>query len=143
MRASEDDFLRPVEDLAQFGEDTPYRFFQHGVDESTLRRSLVDPFRLGGSTGFVTRAYDAGADRWVEPKWMTAPADAILVIDGRFLGRQRLAGLWNFRIVLDAHASDPADERYRLEEAFGRQSAQAVYDDSDPERPFRRWFDSC
>ncbi len=75
-----------------FGADTPARYFGYGIDESALRRVLVEPFRMGGSTAFVTRVFDPARDSWVEPKWITGPEDAILVIDGRFVLRERLAG---------------------------------------------------
>ena len=51
------------------------------LDESLFRRVLVEPFRLGGSAGWVERAWDADADRSVESAWVTGPADAVLLVD--------------------------------------------------------------
>ena len=84
-----------------YGDDTPARYYRYGFDESALRRVLVEPFRMGGSTAFVTAVFDPARDAWIEPKWITGPADAILVLDGRFVLRERLADLWDFRIALD------------------------------------------
>ena len=71
-----------------------------------------------------------------------ALADAILVLDGRFVLRERLAGLWDFRIALDGEPEDQADV---LAYAAGdpRLVASAVVDDHDPEHPRRRFLDSC
>ncbi len=142
FRASMEGFHRSRAEQAAFGEDTPARYHRHGFDESALRRVLVEPFRMGGSTAFVTRVFDAARDAWVEPRWLTGPDDAILVLDGRFLLRERLAGLWDVRIALDGDPVDPADViAYR--EADPRLVASAVIDDADPLHPRRRFFDSC
>lgn len=142
FRASMEGFHRSRAAQADFGQDTPARYFRHGFDESALRRVLVEPFRLGGSTAFVTRAFDPARDAWVEPKWLTGPDDAILVLDGRFVLRERLAGLWDFRIALDGDPVDAADV-LAYAESDPRLVASAVVDDHDPEHPRRRFFDSC
>ena len=142
FRASMEGFHRSRAAQADFGVDTPARYFRYGFDESALRRVLVEPFRLGGSTAFVTRVFDPARDAWVEPKWLTGPDDAILVIDGRFVLRERLAGLWDFRIALDGDPVDAADV-LAYAESDPRLVASAVVDDHDPEHPRRRFFDSC
>lgn len=142
FRASMEGFHRSRAAQADFGEDTPARYFRYGFDESALRRVLVEPFRLGGSAAFVTRVFDPARDAWVEPKWLTGPDDAILVLDGRFVLRERLAGLWDFRIALDGDPVDAADV-LAYAESDPRLVASAVVDDHDPEHPRRRFLDSC
>jgi len=142
FRASMEGFHRSREAQAVFGDDTPDRYYRYGFDESALRRVLVEPFRLGGSTAFVTRVFDPTRDAWVEPKWITGPEDAILVLDGRFVLRPRLAGLWDVRIALDGDPVDPAD-RIAYAESDPRLEAPVVIDNSDPEHPRRRFFGSC
>ena len=142
FRASMEGFHRSREAQAVFGADTPDRYYRYGFDESALRRVLVEPFRLGGSTAFVTRVWDPARDAWVEPKWITGPEDAILVLDGRFVLRPRLADLWDARIALDGEPADPADE-IAYAESDPRLAASVVIDNSDPEHPRRRFFDSC
>ena len=142
FRASVEDFHRSREAQSAFGDDTPERYYRYGVDESALRRVLVEPFRMAGSAAFVTRFFDSSRDAWVEPKWLTGPADAILVLDGRFVLRERLSGLWDFRIALDGEPVDPAD-LIAYAEGDPRLVASAVVDDRDPDHPRRRFFDSC
>jgi uridine kinase len=142
FRASMERFHRSRSAQRTFGDDTPARYYRYGFDESALRRVLVEPFRLGGSTAFVTGVFDPARDAWVEPKWITGPADAILVLDGRFVLRERLAGLWDFRIVLDGDPVDPADV-LAYAERDPRDVASAIVDNRDPTRPRRRFRDSC
>lgn len=134
FRASVEDFHRSREAQADFGPDTPERYFGYGIDESALRRTLVDPFRMAGSTAFVTSAFDLVRDAWVEPKWRTGPADAVLVLDGRFLLRRRLRDLWDVRIAVDGDPVDPADA-IAYAESDPREHAQVVIDLGDPAHP--------
>ena len=122
FRASTADFARP---RAEGG----------GLDESLLRRVLVEPFRLGGSTGWQPAAWDAAADRAVEASWVTGPADAILVVDGAELDADALRGAWHASLWLAAAG-----------EARGgalRARATIIVDASDPEHPRRVFDDAC
>lgn len=134
FRASMEGFHRSRAAQADFGEDTPERYSRYGFDESALRRVLVEPFRLGGSTAFVTRVLDPARDAWVEPKWITGPVDAILVLDGRFVLRERLDELWDFRIAIGGDPVDPAD-RIVYAERDPRLVADVVVDLEDPSQP--------
>ena len=64
------------------------------------------------------------------------------MLDGRFLLRERLSGLWDARIAVDGEPVDPAD-RLAYAESDPRLAASVVVDLSDPEHPRRRFFDSC
>lgn len=134
FRAGLDGFHRSRQAQATYGEDTPERYVRFGIDESALMRSLVEPFRMGGSAAFVTRVLDPARDAWVEPKWITGPEDAILILDGRFLLRERLARLWDYRIAIDGDPVDAADV-IAYAEHDPRESADLVVDLSDPAHP--------
>ncbi|GAA1514845.1 uridine kinase [Agromyces terreus] len=134
FRASMEDFHRSREAQDVYGPDTAERYFRYAFDESALRRVLVEPFRMGGSTAFVTAVFDPARDAWIEPKWVTGPADAILVIDGRFVLRPRLAQLWDVRIALEGEPVDAAD-RLAYDERDPRAEASVVVDDRDPSNP--------
>ncbi len=90
----------------------------------------------------MTAVFDPARDAWIEPKWVTGPTDAILLLDGRFVLRERLVDLWDFRIALDGEPVDPADV-LAYAEGDPRLVASAVVDNADPEHPRRRFFDSC
>jgi len=128
FRASVGDFLLPRADAGAGAASGPAP-----VDGSLLRRALVEPFRLGGSTAWVPAAFDSERQREVEPRWVTGPDDALLVVDGEALGRPELAGLWNYTVWVTAGGT-----RGGL-----RAGATAVVDVTDPEHPRRVFDDAC
>ncbi len=155
FRASIDDFHRSTAERHARGADSAEGYYFDSFDYSTFRRVLLEPFRLGGSTAFVTAAFDRRRDLPVQAKWRTGPKDAILVLDGRFLNRPELAGLWNYSVWLDVpreiaehrmlERDGPAEnaERYRggqelyLAEAGPATAASCTVDNRDFERPRR------
>ncbi|MES2093996.1 MAG: uridine kinase [Actinomycetota bacterium] len=161
FRASIDDFHRSQAERHARGADSPEGYYRDSFDYSTFRRVLLEPFRMGGSTAFVTAAFDRVRDRPVQSKWRTGPRDAILVLDGVFLNRPELAGLWNYSVWLDVprdiaeqrmlDRDGPTEnvERYRggqdlyVAEASPRTVASSVVDNSDFEHPRRVFTDSC
>lgn len=75
------------------------------------------------------------------------PADAMLIVAGRFLLRPELRGFWHFGVWLegDTHLSDESVEaqiRYTRDGA-PRSAAHAIFDVTKPEAPARVWADSC
>lgn len=160
FRASIDSFHRPRAERYVKGVESAEGFYNDSFDYDLLRRILIDPFRLGGSAGFVTAAWDVARDTSVELAWQTAQQDATLVIDGVFLNRPELRGLWNYSIWLDVPA-DVADARRMardgapasarslggqalyLAEADPRARATAIIDNSDFDHPRRIFVDSC
>lgn len=150
FRASIDGFHRPRADRYLRGSHSPLGYYEDSYDYDLFRRVLVEPFRMGGSTGFVTVAYDVRRDAQVEMDWKTGPQDATLIVDGVFLNRPELRGLWNWSIWLDAPAPvEGVAPRYRggqalyLAQADPRAVASVIVDDTDPDRPLRSFADSC
>lgn len=110
-RASLDDFLRPRAERYARGRDSAEGRYLDSYDEPLLRRVLLDPFAMGGSTGFELRAFDREADRPFVATWTTAGPDAVLIVDGGFLNRPELRPVWDAVIWLDA---DPAERERRI-----------------------------
>jgi uridine kinase len=166
FRASADDFHRPKADRYQRGRFSAEGYYRDAFDTATMRRVLLDPFRMGGDTGFVLAAFDLERDAPLVQEWTTGPADAILLVDGVFLQRPELRGLWNYTIWLDVPEDvgvrrigerdgtdlDPATELNRRH--FGAQelyrgevdppaAASAIVDARDLDLPRRIFADSC
>lgn len=162
FRASIDGFHRPRIERYARGRRSPEGFYLDSYDYPTFRRVLIDPFRDGAqtaaATGFQLAAFDVVRDAPVESQWVTAPLDAVLVIDGIFLNRPQLRDLWDWSIWLDVpfetafarmalrDGSDPdpdapANARYRqgqelyLDEARPREAASVIVDNTDFARP--------
>ena len=146
-----DDFAAPRDRREARGADSAEGRYRDTYDYSALRRVLIEPFRMGGSTGFVAAHYDRSRERQILAKWLTAPEDAILVLTGEFLQRPELHGLWNFTVWLegDATSAEQADARtiaarkLYAKEVRARESATAIIDNADPEHPLRVFADSC
>jgi uridine kinase len=166
FRASIDDFHWPRARRYARGRDSAEGFYLDSYDYETFKRVLVGPFRTGWIGSFVLRAFDLGRDVPFEPVWSSGPKDAILVVDGIFLNRPELRGLWNFSIWLDVDpgiaaarvtARDAEDfehelanpERYSggqkiyLDEVIPREAATAIIDNNDFDHPKRLFADSC
>ncbi|MDO7881600.1 uridine kinase [Antiquaquibacter soli] len=161
FRASVDRFHRPRAERYARGVDSAEGYYYDSFDYELFRRVLIEPFRLGGSAGFVTAAFDVERDVPIEMQWQTGPQDATLVVDGAFLNRPELRGLWNYSIWLEADADAawarlleldgpagqspryPGGQKLYLAEANPRARATAIVDNSDPELPVRVFADSC
>lgn len=166
VRASFDDFHRPRAERYRAGRFSAEGYYRDAFDFSLFRRVLADPFRAGGSTGFQLRGFDLARDVPFESDWTTAPADAVLIVDGVFLQSPALRGIWNYLVWLDADREvrfartvardgadpDPAAESNRryadahrlyVRDARPNVAANAIVDNTDPAHPVRRYADYC
>ena len=93
-RSSIDGFHRPRSERYARGRRSPEGFYRDSFDYPTFRRVLIDPFRDGrqtaATTGFQLAAFDHIRDSPMESAWVTAPRDAVLIIDRIFLHRPLL-----------------------------------------------------
>jgi len=142
FRASMDDFQRPRALRYAQGRHSADGFYEDSFDYSAFRRVLLGPFRLAGSTGFQLRFFDLKRDVPFDADWTTGPADAFLIVDGLFLLRPELAGIWNFSVWLDAPTDGLGQERYQRE-VSPRTAASAIIDNTDHDHPRRIFADSC
>jgi uridine kinase len=166
FRASIDDFHWPRVRRYARGRDSAEGFYRDSYDYETFKRVLIEPFRTGWIGSFVLRAFDLKRDAPFEPVWSSGPKDAILVVDGIFLNRPELKGLWNYSIWLEVEPDtavarvilrdaeefehDIANpERYTggqalyLKEAKPQEAATAIIDNNDYDHPKRVFADSC
>jgi uridine kinase len=161
FRASMDDFHQPRARRYARGEDSPEGFYRDSYDYPTFRRVLTEPFRTGWIGSFVLQAFDLKRDVPFEPKWSSGPADAMLIVDGMFLNRPELRGIWNYSIWLevdrkvaearmlerDGKSANPkrysGGQKLYLKEAKPREAATAIVDNNDYEHPRRIFADSC
>jgi uridine kinase len=130
MRVPMADYLR-----ADASPSSAQSYYDTAYDYDSFRSSLVTPFRAGGS----------GPE-----------GDAVLIVDGVFLLRPELAGVWQSTVCLFVPAEDAfgrasldsasirADaERLYLHRVDPRRKALANIDNTDPDHPRRTFSDSC
>jgi uridine kinase len=89
----------------------------------------------------VLAGYDSVRRQPIEPKWQTAPDDAVLIVEGVFLNRPELRGLWSYSVWLDS--GDLKPQTAYAKESKPRTTATAIVNNSDPEHPRRNFADSC
>ncbi|MFJ4158548.1 hypothetical protein [Microbacterium testaceum] len=99
-----------------------------------VRERLVAPFRSGEPFG------DSPA----------APADAVLIVSGRFLHRPEVRGLWNFSIWLESNPPIgaprpelPDAEKQYLRTVRPKAEASVIVENSDPSHPVQVFGDFC
>jgi uridine kinase len=125
VRASVDDFHHPRAVRWRRGKDSPEGFFLDSFDYGRFTTGLLVPF--GAGRPFRRASHDLTTDEYVTPPAETAPPSAVLLVDGIFLHRDELAGLWDFSVFLsvefavsvarmarrDGSPPDPDDPRLR------------------------------
>jgi len=158
-RATIDDFHAPRAVRYARGQDSPEGFYLDSYDYAGFRSALVAPFKAGEdfSTGVFDHLSDTAAPRHPQ----SAPADTIMVVDGIFLNRPELRGIWNYSVWLDVPMEIGQDRvrgravdngtgpRYTggqelyIAEAGPRLRAVAIIDNTDFDHPRRVFADSC
>jgi uridine kinase len=147
------------------GADDADTWFRHAYDYDAFRRLVVEPFRAGAPVALDHRSREDDAVIPDAPRFQ--PGDrSVLVVEGVFLHRKELVGLWHTSAWLEVpmsvglartaerDGSDPdpeaainrryfgAEERY-LREADPRRRANASFDLRDPASPRRIFADAC
>jgi uridine kinase len=130
IRASIDGFHNPRAVRHARGRTSPEGFYRDSFNLEAFRQVLLDPMAPDGTGRYRTAAYDHRTDSAVEMDERTAPANAVLLVDGIFLQRPELDEIWDLTIFLDvpfaqtfarmavrdgspADETDPANQRYR------------------------------
>ena len=101
VRASVDGFHNPRSVRYCRGRDDPFGFFADSYDYDVLKSHLIGPFKAGADAVEVAR-FDHRTDRRVTDASRTVDPLAVLILDGIFLHRDELRGLWDFSIFLHA-----------------------------------------
>ncbi|MBP6997603.1 MAG: uridine kinase [Phycicoccus sp.] len=97
-RASIDGFHHPRAERYARGV-TARTYYEDSFDYRRFRGALVDPFRDGDR--FVTAVFDSETDSEVTSMPHIAGPNAVLIVDGIFLHRPELLGLWDASIWVD------------------------------------------
>ena len=101
VRISVDDFHNPRAIRYRQGRDSPEGYWLDAFDYARLRTDVLEPLAPGGSRRYRPASHDLAGDRVLRPAAEVAPPDAVLVVDGVFLHRDELAGVWDFSVFLD------------------------------------------
>ena len=98
LRVSIDGFHRPRAQRVARGRG-PETFYEDSYDYDAFRRAVIGPFR--GGRPVTPAVNDVEADCPVSPEAVPVGPDTVLLVDGIFLQRPELAGVWDAVVFVD------------------------------------------
>jgi uridine kinase len=101
VRASVDGFHRPRDERYRRGRHSPEGFFLDSYDLDAFRGRLLDPLQPGGDRRIVRAVHDVDRDRPLDLEPELIAEGSVLVVDGIFLHRRELRGVWHHSVFLD------------------------------------------
>ncbi len=101
VRISIDDFHQTRALRHQRGRESALGFWLDSYDYLALRERVLGPLGPGGSRVYQVASHDLESDQLIEPPAQLAPPGAVLLLDGLFLHRDELAGVWGLSVFLD------------------------------------------
>jgi uridine kinase len=106
LRASFDDFKNPWREARELRYDrvTGEGYYRNAYDFRSATELLLGPAGPAGSGQVVLCAHDPLTGEDHRDKVVSAPADAVLVVDSVFAFRPEYNDYWDFRIWLDVDA---------------------------------------
>ena len=102
IRATTESFHLPRAQRYRRGEFSPEANYHDSFDYGALRRVLLAPLGPDGDRRYQPAVYDFDTDTALSPPVTTAPADAVLLLDGVFLLRPELLDRWDLSILVSA-----------------------------------------
>jgi uridine kinase len=157
LRVSIDGFHHTRERRYRRGRSSPEGFWLDSYDYDAFRGEVIEPFRAGSGT-YLAATHDVDTDAVLTGPRHDVPRRTVLVVDGIFLHRSELRGVWDRTIYLDVpfhesvrrmshrdgSPSDPESpenaryiggQRIYLEECRPHEAASVLVDYADVNRP--------
>jgi uridine kinase len=129
IRTSIDGFHRPKATRYARGRYSPEGYYYDARDLAAVMTLLLEPLGPEGDRLYRTQSFDLENDRPLEQEPQSAPADAVLVVDGTFLQRPELRNGWDITIFVKA--SERTAERNGVardsQRLGGEEAAQKLY----------------
>jgi hypothetical protein len=85
LRIRSSDFLRPASLRFEAGRTNPDALYERWLDESGLRREVLDRLRPGGDGRVLPSLWDPETDRATRAPYVAVPADGALLVSGALL----------------------------------------------------------
>jgi uridine kinase len=129
LHVSMDGFHHPRPVRYRQGRDSPRGYYEDAYDFETAAVVLLAPLGPGGDRVVRTRLHDLETDAAVDDEVAELAPDAVLVVDGTFLQKPPLRGLWDVVIHLDT-TFEAASQRAALRDSElfgGHANAVAAY----------------
>ncbi|MEV7405368.1 hypothetical protein AB0N93_33870 [Streptomyces sp. NPDC091267] len=95
IHLSMDGFHHPRAHRHRQGRESAVGYYQDAYDFPAFARTVLTPLGPGGDRRYRARIIDLASDQQIDEPPVTAPAAAVLIVDGSFLQRGELAQLWD------------------------------------------------
>lgn len=121
-------FLRPASVRLELGRTNPDSFYERWVDESGLRREVLDPLEPGGSGRVLPSLWDTATDRATRAAYVTVPHGGVVLVSGALLLGAGLPFDFTVHLALSPAAlarRTPAGQRWTLP-AFDRYAQEVA-----------------
>jgi hypothetical protein len=145
LRVRASDFLRPASVRLEFGRANPDSFYSDWLDESGLRREVLEPAGPSGTGRILPALWNAATDRASRADYVDLPPGAVVIVSGPLLLGGGLPFDMTVHLVLSAAAlarRTAADDEWTLPAyaRYAREVAPAAFADvvvrlDDPRRP--------
>lgn len=109
IRTSLDGFHRPKIERYARGRHSAEGYYYDARDLAAINRLLLEPLGPNGSLRYRTASFDLENDKPLDQEEKTAPASAVLIVDGTFLQRPELRDGWDLAIFVET--SEAVSER--------------------------------
>jgi uridine kinase len=129
IHLSMDDFHHERAHRYRQGRDSAVGYYHDAYDFDALAKLVLFPLGPGGDGRYTARVLDLQNDTAFDEPPIDAPEHGVLIVDGTFLQRAELAGLWDETVFVDTSFSVARDRAIRRDaEIFGGvdQAARAV-----------------
>jgi uridine kinase len=101
LHLSTDDFHHPRIRRYRLGRSSAAGYYADAYDFAALAEHVLRPLGPGGDRRIRTRVHDLESDQPIDEEPVVVPGDAVVVVDGTFLQREELHGLWDQVIYID------------------------------------------
>lgn len=101
VQVSLDDFHHVRAIRYRRGRTSSDGFWLDSFDYRRFAAEVLEPLGPGGTRRYRPRGHDLATDEVLDGPFHLAPQGAVLVVDGLFLHRGELEGLWDFTVFLD------------------------------------------
>src|SRR5215207_5636256 len=129
IHLSMDDFHQPRSLRYARGRYSADSYYEDAYDSQALASLVLEPLGRANDRRYRRRLRDLARDEAVDESPLIAPRDAILLVDGTFLQRPALAGLWDRRIFVHTGFELALERAVRRDSALlgGEDEARRLY----------------
>lgn len=129
LQLTMDGFHHPRAHRYRQGRLSAAGYYEDAFDVTAFAEHVLVPLGPGGDGSYRARIHDLASDDPIDEPPATAPAGAVLVVDGSFLQRPELAPYWDVTVFVDT-SLDVALARGLARDAAqlgGREAAAEAY----------------